>query len=950
MGQQTVAIVLTDIEGSTRWWHAAPDAMLAAMLRHNAIVEAAVVEAGGWLPADQGEGDSRLAVFPTAAAAVRAAVDMQRRLAGEDWGSVSIRVRAGLHVGDITVREGRVYGEALAQAARVRALAHGGQMLVSEALHALAGDASGAASYVDLGHVRLRDFDRPQRVYQLVAPGLPTGFPALRQSSEVPRALPAVTTPLIGRAEELATLLQLVHDARLVTVTGFGGMGKTRLSLEAATRCLDRESGFGDGVWFVDLTSAGGDRVTDAVADVVGVHDAGDERRADLIAHLVARSCLLVLDNCEHVLAESGSLVVDLLAGCASLTVLATSRMPLGLAGERVLALGPLAAPAADVDGRSLSSYDAVALLVDRATAQDSSFRLNDDNAADVGAICRRLDGHPLALELAAPRLRLLTPAQLLNRLDRALPLLVGGGADRPERHRTLEATIAWSYDALSAGAQQLLARMSVLPAPAPVELVEALAGDDVDGLVELEVLVASSLVVRSATAAGPRFGLLVSIREFAGGRLDEAARLVSLRRHAQWCRERAAVERLHQVGPAWNAWVKVMAVDAAHYRQALDVLSSAPDPFPQLELTCDMLPLWEDLGGGAEGMTALLAALQRETADTEARAWGLFLLAELEWQGGLSEMFRRDIDVCVEAARRCGADAVAGYALAQLLPVESDLDVAMKLIAEIERPLERPWTSAWVQRESYAEHLANSRFWLLRYEDPAAVETHLDDLLPGTRAVHGAQLALDRGDVDLARRRLAPVLREDLRAGYVWPVVARLIDTQVDLAAGEFARARSGAFDVVETMRTLGRGDILPEALVTLGDAHWLCGDTDEAMSVWRDATAASVDATRPNLAAWRQAFATHDATALAASLERAAEDRPARRRRGLVWCLDAAALIAADADTVALARGLAQRERRHLVAAPLLAAELAELPPVEPADGPLPDLIEELAGLLRG
>lgn len=532
---QTAVLLLTDVVGSTRLWAGEHQAMNAAMGRHHEIVHALAAAHGGWRPVDQGEGDAVFAAFSSPTAAVACAAEVQRALAAESWPtSTPLTVRIGVHVGEVEERGGNLFGDPVNRCARLRGLGSGGQTLLSAAVYELVRDklVDGLA-LSDLGEHRMKDLIRAERVWQLDVPGLPSTFPPLSSLDRVLHNLPVQRSPLIGREAELAAVLAALESHRLVTLTGFGGMGKTRLALQAAAELADGE---GDGVWFVDLASvSSADAVPAAIGRASGLV-AGDAEA--LIGALTGQRLLLVLDNLEQVL-DCAPLVALLLDRVPDVKVLATSREPLRVRGEQELALPPLALPpaAGPQDAATLATYAAVQLFVDRAVAVKADFTVTNENAPAVAAICQRLDGHPLAIELAAARVKMMNPQALLPRLDSALSVLTGGSRDMPGRHQTLRATIAWSYDLLELDERLLLDRMSVFAGSTSFEHVEGVCGEDLDVFTALSSLVDKSLVRTSASVEGQdRYGLLHGIKAYAAEQLAAAGQTGQLReRHCAW-------------------------------------------------------------------------------------------------------------------------------------------------------------------------------------------------------------------------------------------------------------------------------------------------------------------------------------------------------------------------------------------------------------------------------
>ncbi len=525
--------LFTDVEGSTRLWEQNPREMQAALARHEVLIRSAIEGSNGDVVKTTGDG--LMAVFDAPIGAVTAAIAAQGALFAETWpSSCPIRVRMGIHTGEAESRGGDFFGPAVNRTARIMAVGHGGQVLLSGSAAALLdGDLPGSVALRDLGEHRLKDLGRPERLFQLTHPDLPAEFPPLATLDRRPNNLPTESSAFIGRDAELRVIRERLDDAgvRLVTLTGPGGTGKTRLALRAAADQIDR---FTDGVFFVNLvTASDADGVVALVAVAVGLADTTNRAPLDeLRRQLRSQRVLLVLDNFEQV-AVAAPVLIDLLADCPGLKLLVTSRQALRVRGENVVSVPPLSLPAAAghaTTAAELTQFEAIQLFVERARAVRSDFHLTDDNAAAVLEICRRLDGLPLAIELATARLNLFSPEALRDRLGSRLKMLAGGARDLPERQQTLRATIEWSYLLLEPAEQRLLELLSVF-AGASVEAVEAVAaGLDEDAGVELNALeglgslLDKSLVRQADTTATdgePRIVMLETIREYAAERLD---------------------------------------------------------------------------------------------------------------------------------------------------------------------------------------------------------------------------------------------------------------------------------------------------------------------------------------------------------------------------------------------------------------------------------------------
>lgn len=542
----TATFLFTDIEGSTHRWEAFPSAMRLALARHDAILRSAIEAAGGTV--FKTVGDAFCAVFSGATEAAAAAVAAQQALAAEEWdaageGFGTLKVRMALHAGAADEREGDWFGPTVNRVARLLSAAHGGQVLISGSVEQALRPAglSEGLRLLDLGEHRLKDLARPEHIWQLLAPDLPAEFPPILTLDRLRHNLPVQLSSFVGRERELAAVVDVLDGERLVTLTGVGGTGKTRLALQVAGELVEAQA---DGVWFVDLAPlSAGAQVAGAVAAALGLPDRPGMSVEDALAEwLLRRRLLLILDNCEHVIADAAILVERLLRDCPGLRILATSREALRLPGERQLPLSPLAAPdPAAYGGRStqaarsvtvaeldrLARFEAVRLFVDRARTLRPEFTIDRENAGAVAAICARLDGIPLAIELAAARVTVLPPAEIASRLDDRFRLLARGSRTALPRQQTLRALINWSYELLRDDERQTLRRLSLFRGPAPLAACEAacagggVAADDV--LDALASLVDKSLVLAEEQDGSPWYRLLETIREYGADRLVEA-------------------------------------------------------------------------------------------------------------------------------------------------------------------------------------------------------------------------------------------------------------------------------------------------------------------------------------------------------------------------------------------------------------------------------------------
>jgi predicted ATPase/class 3 adenylate cyclase len=516
----TVTFLFTDIEGSTRLWEEHPAAMQAALARHDALLHQAFQVHSGVV--FKTFGDQFCAAFATVPDALAAALTLQRALHAAPWEEVgALRVRTALHTGMAETRGGDYFGPALNRVARLLEAGHGGQILLSRATQELAGDRLPEdASPRDLGEHRLKDLVRPEQIFQLVVPDLPADFPPLKTLDRRANNLPYQLTSFIGREQEMAEVKQLLSVRRLVTLTGAGGCGKTRLALQVAAEILESAS---DGAWSVDLAPlADPALVPQAVATALGVREEpGRPLTLTLVEFLKPQDLLMILDNCEHLVAACAQLAEALLQACPTLRILATSREPLSVGGEAPYRVPSLALP----EGRqspvlgSLMQYESVRLFVDRAATVLPTFTVTEENAPAVAQVCRRLDGIPLALELAAARVKALPVQQLAARLEDRFRLLTGGSRTALPRQQTLRATMDWSYDLLSEPERALLRRLSVFHGGWTLEAAEAVCvaeGIEAEAILDLlTALVDRSLVLYEEQEEAGRYRLLETVRQY---------------------------------------------------------------------------------------------------------------------------------------------------------------------------------------------------------------------------------------------------------------------------------------------------------------------------------------------------------------------------------------------------------------------------------------------------
>jgi predicted ATPase/class 3 adenylate cyclase len=676
----TVTFLFTDVEGSTRLLERLGAQYREVQRRHDAVLRAAIAEGDGQEVST--EGDSFFAVFPAPAGAVAAAAHAQRELAATRWPDQSVvQVRMGVHTGEGVLGGDNYLGLDVIRAARIAAAAHGGQVLVSDATRTLVERSLPPGTRLqDLGQHRLRDLTQPERLHQVVIEGLEQDFPPPRTLEARPHNLPAHLTTFIGRDDEIAGIREVLAGDRLVTLTGPGGTGKTRLGLQVAAKAL---ADFRDGAFFVDLSAlTDAELVADEIAGALRIREPGRAPLDSLGDHLRDKELLLVLDNFEQVVDAGPSVLEPLLRIAAGVKALVTSRIPLHLYGEREYPVPPLVLPDPNrlPELEALVQVEAVALFAERAAAGNPEFRVTPENARAVAEITARLDGLPLAIELAASRVKLLSPEKLLARLEQRLPLLTTRDRDVPERQRTLRQTIEWSYELLDEAEGVMFARLSVFAGGADLRAVEAVANpkdevglDTLDGLASL---VDKNLVRREDTTEGePRFAMLETIREYGLERLSEGGDESAIRRrHAEhWIDVGEQVSEA-LFGPAQQATTRRLGYELDNFRSALSWVLDAGDAELGLRLGAALRDFWRLGGHLREGVRWLadVLALPGASGTTVLRARALTAAADLSSWIGEADAYLRFAEEAVStyrdlADRQGTADALAELGVAQM-------------------------------------------------------------------------------------------------------------------------------------------------------------------------------------------------------------------------------------------------------------------------------------------
>jgi predicted ATPase/class 3 adenylate cyclase len=684
----TVTFLFTDIEGSTRLWQEDETAMRKAVARHDQLLGDTIVDHGGFVFSTMGDGLA--AAFQTASAAVSCAVEAQRQLDGEAWETVHpLRVRMGLHTGEAELRGSDYFGTAVNRAARLAAVGHGGQIICSSATAEVSDSDIGL---VDLGEHRLRDLDRPMHVFQ-IGDG---SFPPLRSLSTFPGNLPIQLTSFVGRQDELASITNAVDASRLVTLTGTGGVGKTRLAVQSAANLI---TGFPDGVWLCELAAAvDRESMLQVVAAALDFSPApGADLETGIARFVGARRMLVVLDNCEHLLDPAAALAKAIMERCPNAGILATSREPLEVRGERVIRLRSLSVPHTGATLEQLADFDATRLFLDRAEATGADLILGPADGPSIAEICRRLDGIPLAIELAAARVIALAPAEIAAHLDERFRLLTGGRRAAVERHHTLRATIDWSYTLLSEREQTVFNHLGVFPASFDAAAAQAVAGagevEPWDVLDALTSLVAKSMLNADRRGAGPtRYQMLESLRHYARERLDATGIADATRRgHARHYAAAVAEISAGLRGPDEGAWRRRVDADQENFRAAVTwALDSALEDDGDLA----MVILGELVASRFAGTNNAFAGIDEQAVERARRStspYASLVIAGASLDANSRGDFRRSRELTHEAAQGArtahhpGELIIGKFAFVDPESLAAELGAAVQILDEVD-------------------------------------------------------------------------------------------------------------------------------------------------------------------------------------------------------------------------------------------------------------------------
>ncbi len=763
----TVTFFFSDIEGSTQRWELHREAMRDALSWHDAIVQAAIERHAGQV--FKTVGDAFCAVFSRAPDAVAAALDAERSLAARDFSNIDgLRVRVALHTGHSEERNGDYFGPAVNRVARLLSIGHGGQVLVSGVTTELAQDEMPAQSSLrDLGLQRLRDLTYPEQVYQLCAPDLPVEFPPLRSLDELPNNLPLQVTSFVGREPEIAALKERLAKARLLTLVGAGGIGKTRLSLQVGADVLDD---YEDGVWFVELAPIrDAQSLPDAVASVFNVN-AGEGRSATeaSVNYLKRKKALVIFDNCEHLVEAAARMIDAIIRGCPHVRVIASSRQGLDIAGETVHRVASLTLPEA---GQRLTTeaaleYGSIALFVDRAQAASDSFSLTDENVEHVIRIARRLDGIALALELAASRVKVMNVASLADRLNERFRILTGGSRTALPRQQTMRALIDWSYDLLSEKERALFERLAVFAGGWTLEAATAVCSDDLvedwEVLDVLSALVDKSLAVVDLSGRDERYRLLESTRQYALEKIESSGEFDRFAfRHASFVAQMATAADAGSAKRPIQTFLTTIEPEVDNIRAALAwTIVERHDIALGCTIVGSLGNFWRDLSAG-EGERWIRIATQSAQTDVP-----------LEVQ---ARLFRAFGEVDTTADPRVFESASRARELYDGLGRRGESALATRLMG----------------------------FYLIRQDENAAALPYLQDALAVFREV---------GDERWTGRTLSDI------ATALW-------------LTGEVAQAREMYAQALSAARSFGDDRELRRAAMNMAESEFASGDAEGAL-----------------------------------------------------------------------------------------------------------------------
>lgn len=849
----TVTFLFTDIEGSTRLWEERAEEMQVALALHDSVVRTAILRSSGVV--FKTVGDAFYAAFSRAQDALDAAVSAQLALIGQEWGEIGrLKVRMAVHTGDAEQRDGDYFGPALNRVSRLLAIGHGDQILCSLAAFELVRDRLPEnVTLGSLGLHRLKDLNRPEQVFLAAHPGLPTEFPPLKSLDSRPNNLPIQLSSFVGREQEMSRLSDLLTSHRLVTLLGPGGTGKTRLSLQIGANLLDR---FVGGIWFVELAALTDPAlVPQTVAAVLEVREvSGTPLMQTLIGYLKGRSLLLILDNCEHLLDACSTFAEKILQTCPEITVLASSREALKISGEATFRVPALQLPDPESPATmvSVSEFEAVRLFIDRATGYLATFTVTNANAPALAQLCARLDGIPLAIELAAARIGTLSVEEINARLDDRFQLLTGGSRSALPRQQTLRALIDWSYDMLSVSEKALLVRLSVFTGGWTPEAAEAVCAGAALPPWQIPDMLASltdrSLVTAETNEGGTRSRLLETIRQYAADRLHESGEEVRLRkRHREYFFRFAEDLEQHLSGRTQQAILARFRQEHDNLRAALEG-ALADEPSMAASLAAAMGEFWYLSGHLREGRDSLERVLAQKSADptVPGQAEALFQAGRIAGQQGDYERARSFLLEALDVFRSCGEKRATARALNSLGSVcwqqdryeeaRSYLNESLAIYREINYTAGS--ASVLTSLATVARYQSELETSIKYNEESLALHKALGD----RRGVAVVLINLgntlsDAGEVGRALSAAEESLAIGRELEDNWFISYSLTAlANIAILQNELARARAMAEEALNLVRNIGDRALIASLTCTLADISSHEGDYTSAHSLLHD------------------------------------------------------------------------------------------------------------------
>jgi predicted ATPase/class 3 adenylate cyclase len=853
-GSQPATILFTDIEGSTRLWEQQPEVMSRALARHDALARATVAAHRGIVV--KMFGDGMFAAFQEPVDALDATLALLRALADPAaTEGVLLQVRCGLHVGLVEHRDNDYFGPPVNRSARIMGAAHGGQVLLSQAMvDGIGLRLPDEVTLRDLGGVRLKDLASPERVFQVLHPKLRENFPALRSLESTPNNLPQQLTSFLGREREIEELGKLLAASRLLTLLGMGGLGKTRLSLQVAAEALDN---FPDGAWFIDLAPIrDASLVPSAVAQELGVQEEPGRALAQtLAAHLKSRKLLIILDNCEHLVHACASLANALLQSAPDLRIIATTREALRIRGEQTYPVLPLPLPDRAAGAAALAKSDAVQLFMDRARLHKPGFELTDKDAPVVAELCARLEGIPLALELAAARMRSLSLAEINTRLRDRFKLLTGGGRLLMERQQTLRALVGWSYDLLQPGEQVLLDRLCVFAGGFDLDACTAVCGfDPLDGDDVLDLLTSladKSLVMAEDLDDGTRYRTLETIREYTREKLGARGELAdTAARHCNHFLSMAKAGNHGLQSAEQGTWIQRLETELDNMRAAMTLaLDGGVDPIIAVKFQVALMRFWILRGYVTEGAQSVRAALALPAviASDVALGHALYVGAALatshsDYASAAQTLetclaVRRAIDNPVDLAATLSTLSVVHLRLGDAAKARASEAEALALFRRIENRIgEAIGLLHLGQICAYVGEVEPARDYFTHCNTIARDIEHSE--IEGESERMLGEIALEEGDMPAARARFIRSLalcrdagdRRDEAISLWWL-------GKVDLAAGEIDHAADRLGAALRAFETIEMREEMIGCVEDHARLAYLRGSPDEAARLYAGA-----------------------------------------------------------------------------------------------------------------